>query len=73
MLVMDPFLGSGTTGVVAHALNRRFIGIEFSQASAKSAIERMKAGPARELKGRGQSTAIFPARNRGRVSKDFSV
>ncbi len=26
--VLDPFLGSGTTGVVCHRLNRRFIGIE---------------------------------------------
>lgn len=65
-LVMDPFLGSGTTGVVAHALKRRFIGTEFSDANAKSAFERMKAGPIRLLGGGSPaSTAIFKARRVG--------
>jgi len=27
-LVVDPFCGSGTTGVVANKLNRRFVGID---------------------------------------------
>lgn len=27
-IVMDPFMGSGTTGVVAYELNRKFIGVE---------------------------------------------
>jgi site-specific DNA-methyltransferase (adenine-specific) len=30
-VVLDPFLGSGTTGKVAKQLNRQFIGIEISQ------------------------------------------
>ncbi len=46
-LVLDPFLGSGTTSVVARALNRRSIGIEFSEDTAESAFERILAGPIR--------------------------
>ena len=64
-LVLDPFLGSGTTGTVARHLKRRFIGVEYSEANAEHAIERIKAGPYRTdaLDGqRGASTAIHPAR-----------
>ncbi len=46
-LVLDPFLGSGTTSTVARALRRRSIGIEYSKAIAKSAFERIKHGPVR--------------------------
>ncbi len=61
-LVLDPFLGSGTTGVVAHALGRRFIGFEFSPANAKSAFTRIGEGMVRTGGVRGMSTAIFPKR-----------
>lgn len=61
-VVLDPFLGSGTTGVIAHALGRRFIGCEFSARNAANAVERMKAGPVRLGQGIGQSTAIFGRR-----------
>ena len=46
-LVLDPFLGSGTTCTVARALNRRSIGIECSESSAASAFERIKDGAVR--------------------------
>jgi site-specific DNA-methyltransferase (adenine-specific) len=46
-LVLDPFLGSGTTCTVAHALGRRSIGIEYSKSIAKSAFTRIQEGPVR--------------------------
>ena len=49
-LVLDPFLGSGTTCTVARALGRRSVGIEFSKANARSAWERIRKGPARDLR-----------------------
>ena len=64
-LVLDPFLGSGTTGVVAHALGRNFIGCEYSKANAKGACERISKGPIRELgQSRGSVTAIHGPRRR---------
>jgi DNA modification methylase len=65
-LVLDPFLGSGTTGVMALAMGRRFIGTEFSRANANRAVERMKAGPVRPLGTQmGVSTAIAAKRSSG--------
>ncbi len=64
-VVMDPFLGSGTTGVIAHALGRNFIGTEFSRENARRAVERMKKGPIRLGALDGASTAIFGKRTLG--------
>jgi len=44
-IVLDPFMGSGTTGVVAKKLGRNFIGIEISPDYVKIAEERIKAVP----------------------------
>ncbi len=41
--VLDPFAGSGTTGVVAKRLGRDFIGVDCNPAYCKLAAERMKA------------------------------
>lgn len=31
VLILDPFMGSGTTGIACRNLNRRFIGMELHQ------------------------------------------
>lgn len=41
--VLDPFAGSGTTGVVAKRLRRNFVGIEINPEYAKMAEERITA------------------------------
>ena len=43
-LVYDPFTGSGTTGLAAKKLGRKFIGSEISADYAQAAIERIKNG-----------------------------
>lgn len=71
--VLDPFTGSGTTGVMARALGRRFIGTEFSSENARNAHERIKAGPVRLGALEGVSTAIHePRRRRARTEDPVS-
>ena len=45
MMVLDPFLGSGTTGLAASQLNRDWIGIEISRSYAEMAQERIPLFP----------------------------
>ncbi len=40
-IVLDPFIGSGTTGMVALRLGRRFVGIELNQEYVDIALERL--------------------------------
>ena len=42
-VILDPFCGSGTTGVAAVSLERKFIGIERDTAYRQLSEERMKA------------------------------
>jgi modification methylase len=42
-VILDPFLGSGTTAAVAKRLGRRFIGIEREQSYADAALARIAA------------------------------
>ncbi len=41
-LVLDPFFGTGTTGVVASKLGRKWIGIEIDETYFKAAYQRIK-------------------------------
>nr|WP_312846645.1 site-specific DNA-methyltransferase [Sphingopyxis sp. PET50] len=41
-LVLDPFFGSGTTGVVCHELGRDCVGIELKDEYAELARERLR-------------------------------
>ncbi|MBI3303256.1 MAG: DNA methylase [Deltaproteobacteria bacterium] len=41
-IVLDPFVGSGTTAVAAHLAGRRYIGIELDPVYARIAEERLK-------------------------------
>ena len=43
-LILDPFLGSGTTAVAAKALKRNFIGIEISPKYCEIARQRLRQG-----------------------------
>lgn len=61
-LVFDPFLGSGTTGVVARKLNRRFLGIEIDENYACLAAKRVElAGFDSSIQ--GYSGGVFWERN----------
>ena len=42
-LVLDPFMGSGTTGIACANLGRRFIGIEADRRYFNVARERIRA------------------------------
>jgi modification methylase bglII len=41
-LILDPFMGSGTTGVAAYIENRRFVGAEILQAYYEIAVSRLE-------------------------------
>lgn len=41
-IVLDPFFGSGTTGLVAERLSRQYIGIELNEEYAEMARQRMR-------------------------------
>lgn len=55
-LVVDPFMGSGTTAVACQELGRRFMGFEINPEYIRMAEDRLKGGPA-NLTSSTESTA----------------
>ncbi len=60
-LVLDPFVGSGTTGVVCNILNRKFIGIDTSKEYLDLAIKRFRDTKSKEL--------LFHPMDRNQITK----
>ena len=67
-LVLDAYLGSGTTTAVAHKMNRKYIGIEISDHIKDFAIPRMK----KIIKGEKYDYGIKPLNNNKRNNKGFT-
>ena len=73
-LVFDPFLGSGTTSVVAKKLNRKYVGIELDQKYACLAEKRLRAAE-KDKTIQGYTDGVFWERNTlnlQRESKEIS-
>ncbi|MCO6438713.1 MAG: site-specific DNA-methyltransferase [Phycisphaerae bacterium] len=69
-LVLDPFVGSGTTLAVAKKLNRRYAGFEISQSYAKLARARLaQIKPGDALKGPANPVESAPKTKNGRRLK----
>lgn len=61
-IILDPFLGSGTTSVVAKKLGRHYIGIEKEEQYCIWAEQRLEAA-GEELRIQGYEDGVFWARN----------
>ena len=55
-LILDPFIGSGSTAVACFQLNRRFIGFEIEEKYCKIALERLKKALGSVIKESGNSS-----------------
>jgi site-specific DNA-methyltransferase (adenine-specific) len=63
-LVLDPFLGSGTSAVVAKKLGRRFIGIEMDKEHCLAALRRLELASV-DPRIQGYEEGLFWERNSG--------
>ncbi len=62
-LVLDPFMGSGTTGVAAFIEGRRFVGAEILESYYNISTERMKSAIKGDVKIRDDVPAMEPDQN----------
>lgn len=80
-LVLDAFLGSGTTAAVAHKMNRAYIGIDFSTESINYALSRLervisgeKSGISKDINWQGGgSFSYYECSNNNSKIIDFSL
>ena len=63
-LVLDPFLGSGTTAVAARKLGRRFVGIEADPEHCLAALRRLELASS-DARIQGYEDGVFWERNSG--------
>ena len=63
-VVLDPFLGSGTTSVVARKLDRRYVGVEIDAAFACLAEKRLALAD-QDRRIQGYADGFFWERNSG--------
>ena len=61
-MVFDPFLGSGTTSVVAKKLGRKYCGVEINEEYALMAEKRLKAA-SKDKSIQGYNDGVFWERN----------
>ncbi len=67
-IVLDPFLGSGSTSVTAKKLNRRFVGIEQSEQYVVWAEKRLEMAD-QDKRIQGYADSVFWERNTGAMQK----
>ena len=67
-VVFDPFLGSGTTSVVAKKLNRKYVGIEFNEEYAVWAEKRLEIAET-DKHIQGYTDGVFWERNTSAAQK----
>ncbi|WP_408021853.1 site-specific DNA-methyltransferase [Spirabiliibacterium pneumoniae] len=72
-LVLDSFLGSGTTAAVAHKMNRRYIGIEIGNHAKTHVIPRLKKVIEGEQGGISVSQEFYELENDELKSLDLDI